>query len=33
VRIVAGATSRTKLVVVEHVEPERVLETWPDLKI
>lgn len=33
VRIVAGASSRTKLVVVDGVDPERVLERWPGLKL
>ncbi len=33
VRLVAGASSRTKLVVVDRVEPERVLEHWPGLKL
>jgi uncharacterized protein YggU (UPF0235/DUF167 family) len=32
VRIVAGASSRQKLVVVDGVEPEAVLERWPGLK-
>ena len=33
VRLVAGAASRTKLVVVDGIEPERVLERWPGLKL
>jgi uncharacterized protein YggU (UPF0235/DUF167 family) len=33
VRLVAGAASRTKLVVVDGVEAERVLELWPGLKL
>ena len=33
VRLVAGAASRTKLVVIEGVEPERILERWPGLKL
>lgn len=33
VRIVAGATGRQKLVVVDGVEPERVLAVWPGLKV
>ena len=33
VRLVAGAASRTKLVVVDDIDPERVLERWPDLRI
>jgi uncharacterized protein YggU (UPF0235/DUF167 family) len=33
VRLVAGAASRTKLVVVDGIEPERVAERWPGLKL
>ncbi len=33
VRIVAGATSRQKLVVVEGIEPEAVVARWPGLKV
>lgn len=33
VRIVAGATSRQKLVVVDGVDEQRVLEAWPGLKV
>jgi uncharacterized protein YggU (UPF0235/DUF167 family) len=33
VRLVAGASSRTKLVVVDGIAPERVLERWPGLKV
>ena len=33
VRLVAGAASRTKLVVVDDIDPDRVLERWPDLRI
>ena len=33
VRIVAGAQSRQKLVVVEGVEPEAVVGHWPGLKL
>ena len=33
VRLVAGAASRTKLVVIDDIDPERVLERWPDLRI
>jgi uncharacterized protein YggU (UPF0235/DUF167 family) len=33
VRIVAGAQSRQKLVVVEGVEPEAVTDHWPGLKV
>ena len=33
VRIIAGATSRQKLVVVEGVTQEAVEATWPGLKV
>jgi uncharacterized protein YggU (UPF0235/DUF167 family) len=33
VRLIAGAASRTKLVVIEGVEAERVLERWPGLRV
>ncbi|MFP5343621.1 MAG: DUF167 domain-containing protein [Candidatus Limnocylindria bacterium] len=33
VRIVAGAASRQKLVVVDGVDEQRVLEVWPELKV
>ena len=33
VRIVAGAQSRQKLIVVEGVEPAAVAERWPGLKV
>ena len=33
VRIVAGATSRQKLVVVDRMEAETVLEVWPGLRV
>jgi uncharacterized protein (TIGR00251 family) len=33
VRIVAGATSRQKLVVVDGVEPEAVVARWPGLRV
>jgi uncharacterized protein len=33
VRLVAGAASRTKLIVVDGIDPERILERWPGLKI
>jgi uncharacterized protein len=33
VRIVAGGASRQKLVVVDGVNAELVLATWPDLKV
>ena len=33
VRIVAGATSRQKLVVVDGVDAAVVLATWPGLKV
>ncbi|HET7829743.1 MAG TPA: DUF167 domain-containing protein [Candidatus Limnocylindrales bacterium] len=33
VRLVAGAASRTKLIVVEGVEAGAILEKWPGLKL
>lgn len=33
VRIVAGATSRQKLVVVDGVEPAAVVARWPGLRV
>jgi uncharacterized protein len=33
VRIVAGASSRRKLIVVDGVEVEAVLAVWPGLKL
>jgi uncharacterized protein (TIGR00251 family) len=33
VRIVAGATSRQKLVVVDGLEPEAVVAHWPGLRV
>ena len=33
VRLIAGAASRTKLIVIEGVEAERILERWPGLKL
>jgi uncharacterized protein YggU (UPF0235/DUF167 family) len=33
VRIVAGATSRRKLVVVDGVSPEVVVARWPGLRV
>ncbi len=33
VRIVAGATSRQKLVVVDHLDREVVIARWPDLRV
>ena len=33
VRIVAGATSRQKLIVVVGVDTEAVIATWPGLKV
>ncbi len=33
VRLVAGAGGRTKLVVVDGLDPERVLERWPGLRL
>jgi uncharacterized protein YggU (UPF0235/DUF167 family) len=33
VRIVAGATSRQKLIVVEGADPEAIVARWPGLKV
>ncbi|MEO5964427.1 MAG: DUF167 domain-containing protein [Candidatus Limnocylindrales bacterium] len=33
VRLVAGASSRTKLLVVDGIPADRVLERWPGLKV
>jgi uncharacterized protein (TIGR00251 family) len=33
VRLVAGATSRQKLVVVDGVEREALVAQWPDLRV
>jgi uncharacterized protein len=33
VRIVAGASSRQKLVVVDGVDPEAVIARWPGLRV
>jgi len=33
VRIVAGASSRQKLMVVEGVDPEALTSRWPGLKV
>ena len=33
VRLVAGAASRTKLIVIDGVDPEAILERWPGLKL
>ena len=33
VRIVAGATSRQKLVVIDGVEPDDVVARWPGLRV
>ena len=33
VRLIAGAASRTKLIVIEGVEEEAILERWPGLKL
>ncbi len=33
VRIVAGASSRQKLVVIEGVDPETIVARWPGLKV
>ena len=33
IRIVAGATSRQKLVVIEGVDPDLVVARWPGLRV
>jgi hypothetical protein len=33
VRLVAGATSRQKLVVVDGVDPEAIVARWPGLRV
>jgi uncharacterized protein (TIGR00251 family) len=33
VRIVAGATSRQKLVIVDGVDPEAIVARWPGLRV
>ena len=33
VRIVAGANSRQKLVVIDGVDPEAIVARWPGLKV
>ena len=33
VRIVAGASSRQKLVVIDGLEPDAVVARWPGLKV
>ena len=33
VRLVAGAAGRQKLVVVEGIDRDRVLDRWPDLAV
>ena len=33
VRIVAGATSRQKLVVVDGVDPDAIVARWPGLRV
>ena len=33
VRLIAGAASRTKLIVVEGGDPALILEKWPGLKL
>jgi uncharacterized protein len=33
VRLIAGAGGRTKLVAVDGVTPERVMERWPGLRV
>jgi uncharacterized protein len=31
--LIAGAASRTKLIVIDGVDPEVILERWPGLKL
>jgi uncharacterized protein len=33
VRIVAGASSRQKLVVIDGIEPDTIVARWPGLKV
>jgi uncharacterized protein (TIGR00251 family) len=33
IRIVAGATSRQKLVIVDGVDPEAIVARWPGLRV
>jgi uncharacterized protein len=33
VRLIAGAASRTKLIVIEGVDEEVILQRWPGLKL
>jgi uncharacterized protein YggU (UPF0235/DUF167 family) len=33
VRLVAGATGRQKLIVVDGVDPETVVARWPGLRV
>ena len=33
VRLIAGAASRTKLIVIEGVDADAILERWPGLKL
>ena len=33
VRIVAGASSRQKLVVIDHLDPEAIVARWPGLRV
>jgi uncharacterized protein YggU (UPF0235/DUF167 family) len=33
IRLIAGAASRTKLIVIEGVDPEVIQERWPGLKL
>jgi uncharacterized protein len=33
VRLIAGAASRTKLIVIDGVDAEVILERWPGLKL
>jgi uncharacterized protein YggU (UPF0235/DUF167 family) len=33
VRLIAGATGRNKVVVIEGIDPERLVARWPDLAV
>ena len=33
VRLVAGAAGRVKVIAVDGIEPARVLERWPELRV
>jgi uncharacterized protein YggU (UPF0235/DUF167 family) len=33
VRLVAGAAGRRKLIVVEGIEPDRLISRWPGLRV